>query len=156
MKCKLVSDPLTAPHFVRRDKVIIITKNIFLRGQPNRKLRDRQLGVFIIKQRIEKDSYGLKLPARVRLHSMLYVNNPQPCSTSSLRHVVHVTTPNGDDDDVEVSHIFALCIKLLHGRRGKYMLFMTHFNDNDIPRMWHQLNDVHRATTSQNFLETPQ
>jgi hypothetical protein len=34
------SEPSTAPHFVRGDKLTIVTKNIFLRGQPNMKLRD--------------------------------------------------------------------------------------------------------------------
>jgi hypothetical protein len=38
------SEPSTAPHFVRGDKVTIVAKNLFLGGQPNMKLRDRQLG----------------------------------------------------------------------------------------------------------------
>jgi hypothetical protein len=40
------SEPSTAPHFVRGDKVSLVTTNIFLRGQPNKKLRDKQLGLF--------------------------------------------------------------------------------------------------------------
>jgi hypothetical protein len=40
------SEPSIAPHFARRDNVTVVTKNIFLRGQSNRKLRDRQLGPF--------------------------------------------------------------------------------------------------------------
>jgi hypothetical protein len=35
------SEPSTAPHVVRGDKVTVLTKNIFLRGQLYRKLRDR-------------------------------------------------------------------------------------------------------------------
>jgi hypothetical protein len=38
------SRSLTAPQFTRGDKVTIVTKNLFLRWQPKRKLRDRQLG----------------------------------------------------------------------------------------------------------------
>jgi hypothetical protein len=38
--------PPSAPHFVRGDKVTIVTKNLFLRGQPNRKLRDGHLYLF--------------------------------------------------------------------------------------------------------------
>jgi hypothetical protein len=37
------SENSTAPHFVRGGKVTIVTKNLFLRGEPNKKLRDRQL-----------------------------------------------------------------------------------------------------------------
>jgi hypothetical protein len=33
----------TAPHFVRGDKVSVVTANLFLRGQPNWKLKDIQL-----------------------------------------------------------------------------------------------------------------
>jgi hypothetical protein len=37
------SEPSTTPHFVRGDNVSVVTTNLFLRGQPNMKLRDRQL-----------------------------------------------------------------------------------------------------------------
>jgi hypothetical protein len=33
---------------------------------------------------------------------------------------------------------------------------MTHFMDDDIPHVRHRLNEVHRTTASQDFLETPQ
>jgi hypothetical protein len=33
---------------------------------------------------------------------------------------------------------------------------MTHFNDDDIPPVWHRLNEVHRTTALQDFLETSQ
>jgi hypothetical protein len=64
---------------------------------------------------------------------MFQVNNLGPCSTSSLRHVFVVTTPKGDDDEFEVFHIYTVCIRSLPGRRGKYLLFMKHFNDDNIP-----------------------
>jgi hypothetical protein len=67
-----------------------------------------------------------------------------------------VKVHEGDDEEFDVSHIFAVCIKSLPGRRSKYMLFMTHFIDDDIPHVWHRLNEVHRTTTLQDFLETPQ
>jgi hypothetical protein len=40
------TEPFTTPHFARGDKVSVVTSNLFLRGQPNRKLRDRQFGPF--------------------------------------------------------------------------------------------------------------
>jgi hypothetical protein len=43
---KARSELSTARHFVIRDKVSLVTTNPFLRGQPNRKLRDRELGPF--------------------------------------------------------------------------------------------------------------
>jgi hypothetical protein len=61
----------------------------------------------------------------------------------------------GDYDEFEVFHISVVCIKSLRGRRGKYLLFMAHFSDDDIPHGWHMLNEVHRTTTLQD-LETPQ
>jgi hypothetical protein len=32
---------------------------------------------------------------------------------------------------------------------------MTHFIDHDIPNVWHRLNEAHRTTALQDFLETP-
>jgi hypothetical protein len=33
---------------------------------------------------------------------------------------------------------------------------MTYFGDDDIPHVWHRLNEVHRTKALQDFLETPQ
>jgi hypothetical protein len=66
-----------------------------------------------------------------------------------------VTVPEGDDEEFDVSRIFIVCIKSLLGRRDKYLLFMTHFSDDDIPPVWHRMNEVHRITALQDFLETP-
>jgi hypothetical protein len=131
------SEPSTAPHFVQGNKVTIVAKNLFLRGQPNRKLRDRQLGSLSVDEHIRKHIYILKLPATTRLHPVLHVNNFKPYYASSLRCVVPVAVPKGDDDEFGVFLVFVVCIKsLLPGHRGKYVLFMTHFNDNDIPQVW--------------------
>jgi hypothetical protein len=127
------TEPSSAPHFARGDKVSVVTANLFLRGQPNRKLRDMQLGPFKVEEQIGKHSYKLKLPATVRLHPVFHVNNLRPCSIARLRPFVPVTVPEGDDEEFDVSHISAVCIKSLHGRRGRYLLFMTHFSDDDIP-----------------------
>jgi hypothetical protein len=107
------TEPSTAPQFAKGDKVSVVTTNLFLRGQPNRKLRDRQLGPFSVEEQIGKHSYGLKLPATVRLHPVFHVNNLRPCSTAPLRPAVLVTIPDGDDEEFDVSHIFAVCIKSL-------------------------------------------
>jgi hypothetical protein len=139
--------PSTASHFAKGDKVSVVTTNLFLRGQPNRKLRDRQLGPFTMEEQIVNHSYRLKLPATIRLHPVFHVNNLRPCSTASLRPAVPVTVPEGDDEEFDVSHISAVCIKSLPGRRGKYLLFMIHLCDDDIPHVWHRLNEVHRTTT---------
>jgi hypothetical protein len=136
--------------------VSVVTSNLFLRGQPNRKLRDRQLGPFSVEEQIGKHNYRLNPLATVRLHHVFHVNNLRPCSTAPLRPAVPVTAPEGDDEEFDVSHISVVCIKSLHGRRGKYLLFMTHFNDNDIPPVWHRLNGVYRTMALQEFLETPQ
>jgi hypothetical protein len=42
------TEPSTAPHFTKGDNVSVVTANLFLRGQPNRKLRDMQLGPFSV------------------------------------------------------------------------------------------------------------
>jgi hypothetical protein len=148
--------PSTTPHFVREDKVSVVTTNLFLRGQPNKKLRDRQIGPFIVEEQIGKHIYILILPATVLLHLVFHVNNLRPCSTAPLRPAVPVIVPEGDDEEFDVSHISVVCIKSLHGRRGKYLLFMTHFCDDDIPHVWHRLNEVHRTTALQDFRETLQ
>jgi hypothetical protein len=150
------TQPSTTPHFVRGDKVLVVTANLFLRGQLTRKLRDRQLGPFSVEEEIGKHNYRLKLPATVRLHHVFHVNNLRPCSTAPLRPAVPVTLPEGDDEEFDVSHISVVCIKSLPGRRGKYFLFMTRFSDDDIPSIWHWLKEVHRTTALQDFLETSQ
>jgi hypothetical protein len=105
--------PSIAPLFARGDKVSFVTSNLFLRGQPNRKLRDTQLGPFTMEERIGKHSYILKLLAIVRLHHVFHVNNLRPCSTAPLRPDVPVRVHEGDDEELDVSHIFAVCIKSL-------------------------------------------
>jgi hypothetical protein len=127
------SEPSTTPLLVRGDKVIVVTKNLFLCDQPGRKLRDRQVGPFTMDEQIGKHNYRLKLPMSICLHPMFPVNNLRPCSTTSLRPGVPVTVLDGDDKEFDVSHISVVCIKSLPGCRGKYLLFMTHFNDDDIP-----------------------
>jgi putative transposase len=87
------TEPSTMPHFAKGDKVSIVTTNLFLRGQPNRKLRDRQLGPFSVEEQIGKHSYILKLQSTVRLHHVFHVNNLRPCSTAPLRPVVPVIVP---------------------------------------------------------------
>jgi hypothetical protein len=149
-------EPYTTPIFVRGDKMPVVTTNLFLRGQPKRKLMDRHLGPFTVEEQIGKHRYKLKFLATVRLYHVLHVSNLRPCSTASLRPAVPVTAPKGDDEEFDVSHISVVCIKSLHGRRGKYLLFMTHFRDDDFPPAWHRLNEVHRTTALQDFLETPQ
>jgi hypothetical protein len=131
-------------------------QTFFLRGQPNRKLIDKHLGPFSMEEQIGKHSYRLKVPATLRLHHVFHVNNLRPFSTAPLRPAVPVTISEGDDEEFDVSHISVVCIKSLPGRRGKYLLSITHFNDDDIPPVWHRLNEVHRTTALQDFLETPQ
>jgi hypothetical protein len=104
---------------------------------------DRQLGPFTMEEQIGKHNYRLKLPAIVRLHHVFHMNNLRPCSTAPLlRPAVPVTFHEGDDEEFDVSHISVVCIKSLLGRRGKYLLFMTHFRNDDIPPVWHRLNEV--------------
>jgi hypothetical protein len=157
-KMQARSKPSTAPHFVRGDKVTICSCNLFLRGQPKRKLRDRQLGPFTTEEQAGKHNYILKLPTTLCLHPVFHVNNLRPCSTSSLRQVAPVVALEGNDEEFNVSHIYVVCIKSLLGRRGKSsnnVLFMTHFGDEDIPPLWHLLNEVHRTTALLYFLESP-
>jgi hypothetical protein len=80
-KMQARSKPSTALHFVRGDKVSIVSKNIFLQRHPNRKLHDRQLGPFTIEEQIGKHIYILRLPTTVRLHPVFHASNPRPCST---------------------------------------------------------------------------
>jgi hypothetical protein len=53
----------------------------------------------------------------------------------STTTAVPVTALEGDDEEFDVSHISAVCIKSLPRRRDKYLLFMTHFSDDDIPHV---------------------
>jgi hypothetical protein len=93
------TEPSTAPHFAKGAKVQVVTTNLFLRGRPNKKLRDRQLRPCTMEEQIGKHNYRLKLPARVqRLHHVFHMNNLRPCSTAPLRPSGPVTGPDGDDE----------------------------------------------------------
>jgi hypothetical protein len=75
------SEPSTAPHFVRGGKVTIITNELFLRGQPNMKLRERQLGLLTVEEQLGKHKCSLKLPVTISLHPVFHVNNLRPAAT---------------------------------------------------------------------------
>jgi hypothetical protein len=94
--------PSTTPYVVTRDKVSIVTSSLFLREQPNMKLKDIELGPFTMEEQIGKHYYRLKLPATVRLHHVFHVNNLRPYYTAPLRPVVPVTVPEGDDEEFDV------------------------------------------------------
>jgi hypothetical protein len=73
---------------------------------------------------------------------------------------VHVTTHGDDDDDdgddeFNISQVYVACIKPLDGRRGKYVLLMAHFSDDDIPPVSHRLNKAHHAKVLHDLSETP-
>jgi hypothetical protein len=109
------------PHFVRGDKMTIVTKSIFLRGHPNMNLHDRQLGPLSIEEQIWKQSYKLKLPTIVRSLSLFHVNNSRPCSTTSLRHGVLVIVPEGDEE-FDFSHI--CCVHQVFTRTPRQTLVL--------------------------------
>jgi hypothetical protein len=75
------------------------------------KLRERQLRPFTFEEQIGKHNYKLKLPTTVRLHSVFHGNNLSSCSRASLRPCVPVTVPEGDEEELDVSHIYDVCIK---------------------------------------------
>jgi hypothetical protein len=99
------SKPSTTPHFLRKDKVTVVTKNLFLLRHPNWKLRNRRVGPLKLEEQIGKHIYILKLPTTIRLHPMFHVNNLRPYSTSSLRLAFPVTTPIGDEEKFDIYHI---------------------------------------------------
>jgi hypothetical protein len=83
-KMQARSKPSTALHFARECKVTFVTKNLFLCGQLNRKLRDRQLGPFSVEEVIGKHICELRPPATAPFHPVLHVNNLKPCFTTLL------------------------------------------------------------------------
>jgi hypothetical protein len=125
------SEPPTAPHFVCGDNVTVATKNRFLRGLANMKLRDRQLGPFTVAKQIGKHNYRLGLPSTIRLHPVFHFNNLRPRSIASLQFAVREIALEAYDEEFDVVHISTMCIKSLHVRRRKYLLFMTHFTDDE-------------------------
>jgi hypothetical protein len=40
-------------------------------------------------------------------------------------------------------------------RRGKYLLFSAHFKNEEIPLVWHRLNEVRRKAALHHFLDSP-
>jgi hypothetical protein len=77
-------------------------------------MRDRQVRSFTYEEQLEKHNYIYELLTAVRLHPVFHVNNLTPYSTTFLSHDVPRTTPEGDDDEFEVSHMFVVYIKSLY------------------------------------------
>jgi hypothetical protein len=120
------------------------------------KTRDRQIGPFTMGEQIGKHNYILRLPEMVRLPPVFHINNLRACYIASLLPAVPVTIHEGDDEKFDVYHISDVCIKSLPKRRDRYLVFMTHLSDDHIPLVWYRLNEIHRTTPLQDFLETPQ
>jgi hypothetical protein len=100
--------PSTAPHFVRGHEMTVVTKNIFLRGQPNMKLRYRHLGPSLVEDLIAKHSLffqttvtrDISLTPNVSLQqfkTMLYILSSTCCPGDlskrrrrGVRHLSHL------------------------------------------------------------------
>jgi hypothetical protein len=88
----------TARQFQPGDKVSVISKGLFLRGQLNLKLKDRHLGPFLVLEEIGANIYISELASIVRLHPVFYVTIRCPCPTATLRPYVRVTAHEDDDE----------------------------------------------------------
>jgi hypothetical protein len=73
---------------------------------------------------------------------MFRVNNLRPYPTAKLRPSVPVATLWDEDDEYDFDRISAAEIDNVQERRGKYLLFYTHFQDEHIPHVWHHFNEV--------------
>jgi hypothetical protein len=129
---------------------------MFLRCQVNRKLKDRQLGPFTLLEKIGANNCKLEMPYIVRLHQVFHVNNIRLCLTMTLHSSVHVTTHDDDDDEYDLDRMSFVKTDIVPRCRGKYMLFYTHFKDEQIPHAyWHCLNEVQRTITLPYILDSP-
>jgi hypothetical protein len=97
--------------------VTLVAKNCFMRGQPNRMEATRSTSLTFYCQRTYWET--IKLQTTVTSDSsftpLFHVNNLRPFSIASRRPNVPVTTPEDDDDEVDVSHISVVCIQSLQG-----------------------------------------
>lgn len=145
-----------APQFHVGDKVTVITKLLFIKGQPNKKLKDKQIGPFEIIEKIGQHSYKLRMPPTSKLHPVFHVNSLRPCPTAPLRATVPVVTGTEEEDNQEfqVERISSVKIGPVPGRKGDQLQFLTHFADQTIAPLWHRLNDVRRTAALQVFLDS--
>mmetsp|Transcript_32607 Transcript_32607/g.82239 ORF Transcript_32607/g.82239 Transcript_32607/m.82239 type:complete len:736 (-) Transcript_32607:576-2783(-) len=145
------------PIFNVGDRVSVDTRLLKVKGQPCKKLMDKQLGPFSIVEKIGGHSYRLKLPAGVKLHPVFHVNNLRPCPTAPLRPHVPLVVGTGDDsdDEYEIDKITSVKIGSMPGLRGTQLQFLVHFADESIAPVWHRLFDVKRTIALQDFMATP-
>jgi hypothetical protein len=101
------SQPSIAPIFRQSDKLSIVSKRLFLRGQQNRKLKDRYL---LVLEKIGIGSYKIGLPYNVYVHPVLHVNNLHISPTTILRPSLLVTTTEGNDE-YDITNISAIKIE---------------------------------------------
>ena len=145
-----------APQFHVGDNVSVVTNLLFIKGQANKKLMDKQIGPFEIVEKIGQHSYRLKMPPSSKLHPVFHVNNLRPCPTAPLRPAVPVVTGTMEEDnqEFEIDRISDVKIGPVPGRVGDQLQFLTHFADHSIAPLWHRINDVHRTIALQEFMET--
>jgi hypothetical protein len=92
----------------------------------------------------------LELSYNVRLHPLFHVDDLRPYPPATLRLSVYVTTRE-DEDEYDIDHIFVVKIDNVARHRGKYLLFYTHSKDEQIPHVWHRLNEVQHTIALHHF-----
>jgi hypothetical protein len=92
------------PQFQQGGKVLVFTKDRFLRGQLNQKLKDRWLGPFLVFEKIGVKTYKLESPSAIRLHSLFHVKTLRPSHIATHRSFAHVTN-HEDDEEYDVYRI---------------------------------------------------
>jgi hypothetical protein len=143
--------PSTSPHFVKGDKQGVSCQSKLFTWTAHQQETQRQITWTFF-----SGGANWETQLHVKPYAYILCSNLRPCSATPLRPAVPVTVPEGDDEEFDFSHIFDVCIKSLHGRRGKCLFFMKHFSDDDIPHVSHRLNEVHRTAALRDFSETPQ
>jgi hypothetical protein len=116
---------------------------------------DRQLGPFTVLEQTGAHSYIIALPCHVRMHPVFQVSNLRPCPTATLRHFAPIKILEAKDDEYGHDRISAVKVDIVIGCRGKYILFDIHFEDMQIPHVWHRLNEVQRRIALPHFLDLP-
>ena len=126
------SSTTSFPEFAVNDLVYLSTKGLRIKSQRCKKLMDRRLGPFKVLERIGRRSYRLQLHRGSRLHPVFHVDVLSPASTSTpLRP--HIVDAVDDEVEYEVARITDVKLDSWPRRRGRYVLFLTHYVGYDRP-----------------------
>jgi hypothetical protein len=151
----------TPIEFAVNDKVMVNSRNIAIRGQPSRKLKQKFMGPYKVIEIIAPQVYKLELPKGLRVHNVFHVSKLQPWTSVTADIDVADNMPAQEEhingEDVYTVDRILDCGIGRHPdyKQGKCLLFKVRWLGFDASDdTWEPYNSVKRLDAYEDFLKT--